>query len=116
MPFIHVKTNQKITAAQEQALKTQLGEAIALIPGKTERWLMVQVEDGDRLWFAGSNAPAALLEVQLFGRAQPKDYDRLTAAAEARERVLRARGHFFSRSSSRRLSSSMKVLISRNWR
>ncbi len=79
MPFIHVKTNQKITAAQEQALKTQLGEAIALIPGKTERWLMVQVEDGDRLWFAGSNAPAALLEVQLFGRAQPKDYDRLTA-------------------------------------
>ena len=33
MPFINVKTNVKISRENEVAIKTMLGEAIALIPG-----------------------------------------------------------------------------------
>ena len=37
MPFINVKTNVKISRENEVAIKTMLGEAIALIPGKSEK-------------------------------------------------------------------------------
>ncbi|MFR5773050.1 MAG: hypothetical protein ACLUE7_07155 [Lachnospirales bacterium] len=39
MPFINVKTNVKISKENEVAIKTMLGEAIALIPGKSENHL-----------------------------------------------------------------------------
>ena len=39
MPFINVKTNVKISRENEVAIKTMLGEAIALIPGKSEKSL-----------------------------------------------------------------------------
>ena len=36
MPFINVKTNVKISRENEVAIKTMLGEAIALIPAKAK--------------------------------------------------------------------------------
>lgn len=80
MPFVHVKTNCAVSADTERALKSKIADAIALVPGKTENWLMVQVEDNAHLWFGGSDAPAAFAEVRLFGRASDADYDRVTAA------------------------------------
>lgn len=79
MPYIHTKTNTKISPEKEVALKTELGKAIALIPGKTERWLMLNFTDGERIWFAGDNSPAAMLEVELLGSASDSEYDLLTA-------------------------------------
>lgn len=78
MPFIHVKTTQSVSPETERSLKEALGTAIALIPGKTERWLMVQIEDNARMWFDGSDAPCAFAAVQLLGRASNDAYDRLT--------------------------------------
>lgn len=80
MPFVHVKTNCAVSADTERTLKTQIADAIAQFPGKTENWLMVQIEDRAHLWFGGSDAPAAFAEVRLFGSAQSADYDRVTAA------------------------------------
>lgn len=80
MPFVHVKTNRPVSAETERALKAQIGEVIAQIPGKTEKWLMVQVEENAHLWFGGSDAPAAFADVRLFGKASSGDYDRVTAA------------------------------------
>lgn len=80
MPFIHVRTNTAISAAQEAALKTQLGQAITLLPGKSESWLMLQIEGGCHLYFRGEQAaPLAFVEVKLFGRATAADYERMTA-------------------------------------
>ena len=71
MPFINVKTNIPVSENAQEALKTRLGQAIEAIPGKSEAWLMVGVEPECALWFQGTDAPAALVEVSVYGGAEP---------------------------------------------
>lgn len=71
MPFIDTKLNFSLSKEKEAVLKTKLGEAIALFPGKSEYWLMLNFTDECRLWFRGyDNFPAAMVEVKLFGAAE----------------------------------------------
>ena len=53
MPFIDVKASCEITRDQEERIKAGLGQAIALIPGKNESHLMLQLTDCCRMWHAG---------------------------------------------------------------
>ena len=41
MPCIQTKVSVKMTEQQEKTIKTELGKAISLIPGKSENWLML---------------------------------------------------------------------------
>ena len=78
MPFIHTKANRPISPEQEKRLAKALGEAIGIL-NKSEKWLMLQFEGGCRLYFAGSDqAPQAIVQVQLLGKAQADQYERLT--------------------------------------
>ncbi|MBR6107870.1 MAG: hypothetical protein IKQ39_07650 [Oscillospiraceae bacterium] len=79
MPFINVKTNQTISAEQAETIKSQLGTAITAIPGKSEGWLMVGLEGGSSLYFKGSDAPAAMVSVSIYGSASGNALDTLTA-------------------------------------
>ena len=45
MPFIDSKVTVKMTEEKKEAVKAKLGEAISLIPGKSENWLMVGFEE-----------------------------------------------------------------------
>ena len=76
MPFIEVKTNQNI--ADKNALKSALGEAITAIPGKSETWLMVELEGNKDMYFQGSDTPCAMFEIAIFGKASADAYDDLT--------------------------------------
>ena len=78
MPYIHIATNLPVPEHTAEAVKTQLGHAIEAIPGKSEPWLMVRVSADEPLWFAGSDAPAAIAQVNLYGSADASDYDTLT--------------------------------------
>ena len=79
MPFINIKTNTRISETQEIGLKEKFGEAVSLI-GKSENWLMVNVEDTCRLYFRGEkDQPIAFVEVCLFGKASGSAYDRMTS-------------------------------------
>lgn len=81
MPFINSKVTVKMSDAQKETVKTRLGEAISLIPGKSESWLMVGFEDNATLYFKGNqNGETAFVEVKIFGNASPQVYDSLTAA------------------------------------
>lgn len=81
MPFIDLKTTKKISADCEKELTRDFGEKIALIPGKSEKWLMLNFEGECRMAFAGNaNDDMAMLEVKLFGGASGAAYDALTAA------------------------------------
>ena len=51
MPFISTKTNVTVTKEKETQLKERLGQAISIIPGKSESWLMLAIE-GDILGVA----------------------------------------------------------------
>lgn len=80
MPFIETKLNIRLTPEKEANIKEKLGRAIALFPGKSEYWLMLQFEDNCRLWFRGYNSfPIAMVEVKLFGGAEAAVSEKMTA-------------------------------------
>ncbi len=80
MPFINSKISKKITEEQKETIKTQLGEAISVIPGKSESWLMVGFEDAYSLYFRGDNSePMAFVEVSVFGSENRQAFSSLTA-------------------------------------
>lgn len=77
MPFIEVKTNQDVSETKT-IIKSELGNAITAIPGKTEGWLMVEISDKLDMYFKGSDEPCAMFEVAIFGKAGDDAYDDLT--------------------------------------
>lgn len=79
MPFIHVKTNQTITAEAAAEIKSQLGTAITAIPGKSEGWLMIALDGDSRMYFKGSDAPAAMVSVSIYGTASGNALNTLTS-------------------------------------
>ena len=79
MPFINVKTNVSVSAEQKTSIKSAMGRAITAIPGKSEGWLMVGIEPDYDLWFKGEDAPAAMVEVSIFGNASSNALTTLTS-------------------------------------
>ena len=69
MPFINSKVSVPLTDSEKETLKGKLGQAISLIPGKSESWLMVGFEDNYSLYF----------KVKIFGGTTDEAYDKLTA-------------------------------------
>ena len=68
MPCIQIKTSAKVSEETALTIKTELGKAISLLPGKTEQWLMVTLEDDCRIWFHGETGrPMAIVEVKVLG-------------------------------------------------
>ncbi len=79
MPFINSKVSVKMTDAQKESLKAKLGQAIRNIPGKSEGWLMVGIEDNYCLYFQGNqDGPTAFVDVKIYGRASSRDCDKMT--------------------------------------
>lgn len=79
MPFINIKTNTEVSAEKAKKIKTHLGLAITAIPGKSEGWLMVGIEDNYQLFFKGTDKPAAMVEVSLYGNASSNALGVLTS-------------------------------------
>lgn len=80
MPFIRMSTNIGVNAGREAWLRSGLGRAIELLPGKTERWLMIEIADNARLGLGGdADTPAAIFTLKAFGSEQSNEcYDALT--------------------------------------
>ena len=81
MPMIRVVTNQSLSSQGKNTLQTKLGKAISLIPGKSEQWLMVHLQDEQSLCFQGdADSPAAFITVKIFGSTNPVHYQKLSQA------------------------------------
>lgn len=79
MPVIDSKVSVKVTKEQEQEIKARLGQAISLIPGKSESWLMVGIEDEYHLYFRGDDSePIAFIEVKIFGGSNREAFEKMT--------------------------------------
>lgn len=80
MPFIDSKVSIAMSNEQEERLKSRLGKAVSLIPGKSEAWLMTGFEDDYHLYFRGDNSqPMAFIEVKIFGKENASAFEALTA-------------------------------------
>ena len=83
MPFINAKTNVGISKEQETVLKERLGQAISMLPGKSESWLMIALEGDIPMYFRGEGSePVAYVEVRVYGGAPSDACDRMTAAPD----------------------------------
>lgn len=79
MPFINLKCSPKVENDKELEIKSELGKAIELLSGKSENYLMVNIEDSQHLYFKGKNdRPIAYFEVSLLGSAKREDYETMT--------------------------------------
>ena len=80
MPFIDSKISVKATEEQKKELKKRLGQAISIIPGKSESWLMVNIEDERDMYFRGDDSePVAFVGVNIYGSANPAAFEKMTA-------------------------------------
>ena len=74
MPYIAVNTSQKLSDAQKEKIKAELGRLIAIIPTKAEAYLMVDFSDGRTFYKAGQKVEGAFIDLRLFHKSdfEPK--------------------------------------------
>ena len=78
MPFIETKTTVKLSEEKKNEIKAELGRLISVL-GKSEKYLMVGIEDGYDLWLGGDKLEkGAYVSVSLYGNAPEETYDRMT--------------------------------------
>lgn len=81
MPFIMSKVNVSIDSAAELELKSQLGKAIELIPGLSEKYLLTGFESNYHFYLRGKNNEAiAYIEVSIFANENHLGYENFAAA------------------------------------
>ena len=77
MPFIDSKVTVKISEAQKEEIKSELGRLITTL-NKSETYLMVGIEDAYDLWLGGKKLDrGAYVAVSLYGNAPKEAYDRM---------------------------------------
>lgn len=68
MPYINVSVTNNLDYAQEETLKKGFADIIGLLPGKTERVLMIGIESGKTMFFGGERREScAYVDVRLYG-------------------------------------------------
>lgn len=79
MPYIKTTVNVPIPADKREIIKSALGKDASII-GKSEGWLMVDFRENSPLYFKGSDDPAAMVSVDLYGAAGADAYRKMTSA------------------------------------
>ena len=72
MPTLRILTNVQIPADQRSALMADASRLLAETLGKPESYVMIMLEDGRDMRFAGTSAPAAYLEIKSLGLPESK--------------------------------------------
>ncbi len=80
MPMIVTHTTEPITSETKEVLTRAFGEAITLLPGKNEAYLMLEFQGGCDMAFHGdTKLPLAFVEVKILGKSTKAAYNDLTA-------------------------------------
>jgi len=80
MPYISVNLSFNVPDGKKEQIKSALGNAITLIPGKTESSLMVGICDGYDIYIGGAKKEkAAYVDVKLLGKASKESKKEITA-------------------------------------
>ena len=80
MPFITARVNVSVNKSQEIEIKTLMGQAIELIPGKNENYLMLGLEDNYKFYLRGDDSQkAALIDAQIFGNEDHDGFNKFAA-------------------------------------
>jgi len=72
MPYLLIQTNCTPESAAKAALIRHLSSQIATWLGKPEQYVMVALQPGTTMYFAGSDEPCAYLELKSIGLPEPQ--------------------------------------------
>ncbi|MEF9951340.1 MAG: phenylpyruvate tautomerase MIF-related protein [Clostridium sp.] len=79
MPYIDSSFSCKLTTEKCEEIKSKLGKAIEILPGKSEEWLFVKLNDGERLYFQGRELDnGAVVKIKMIGSKTRSEKDALT--------------------------------------
>lgn len=79
MPFINCKITCKMKEEKEKNVKKELGNAIELIAGKKQEYLMIGFEENYKLYYGGKKVDdGAFVEVKLMGNPSKEEYKKVT--------------------------------------
>jgi len=67
MPYLMVQTNTTVDSEAEQSFISKASATVSKLLGKSENYVMVSLQPPAPIVFAGSNAPAAYLELKSIG-------------------------------------------------
>jgi phenylpyruvate tautomerase PptA (4-oxalocrotonate tautomerase family) len=67
MPYFSIQTNQTMDASAGEDLTRKASAFAAELLGKPEAYVMTALQSGTAMTFAGSDAPAAFIEVRSIG-------------------------------------------------
>ncbi len=79
MPTLRILTNVQTPPENRAGLLARASSAVAEMLGKPESYVMVILEDGREMLFAGTSTPAAYLELKSLGLPESKtpEYSRV---------------------------------------
>lgn len=72
MPTLRILTNAQVLPEDRPGLLVHASRTVAEMLGKPESYVMVILEDGRDMLFAGTPAPAAYLELKSLGLSETK--------------------------------------------
>ncbi len=72
MPYLSVQTNVSLSDDQKPAVLAELSRSVADLLGKPESYVMVALDDGRPMRFAGSDAATAYLQLKSLGLPEDK--------------------------------------------
>ena|SRR5688572_23013857 len=80
MPLIKIATSAKPSLDRQRALLTSLSKLLSKELDKPEAYVMTAIETDAVMTFAGTDAPAAYVELKSIGRFMPEKTKQLSAA------------------------------------
>ncbi len=87
MPYLKIQTNQPLDENAQQALMKKASATVAEQLGKPENYVMVTIQQGQTMLFAGTDGPLAYLELKSIGlpEAATKDLSESLCTLMAQE-------------------------------
>ncbi|RMH20383.1 MAG: hypothetical protein D6698_04345 [Gammaproteobacteria bacterium] len=67
MPYLNIQTNQELGKEEQKNMLTDVSATVANALGKPESYVMVALQTGIPMTFAGETAPAAYLQLKSLG-------------------------------------------------
>jgi phenylpyruvate tautomerase PptA (4-oxalocrotonate tautomerase family) len=72
MPYLWIQTNKVVDEQTRQGFLRKASQLVARELQKPEKYMMVRVEQGQPMMFAGSTGPAAFLQLKAIGLPEAK--------------------------------------------
>lgn len=66
MPYIHLSIAKKLNDHQKEAIMARIGQLIEILPGKSEKVLMIRMDDDVQMVFRGVPCACAYVNVNLY--------------------------------------------------